>query len=162
MSAAKTGLAGLVGLDSGEDLQEGFQRVLARVTQADVDGLQCPSSRSTKAQRRASAGVPRSSGGGPGASKRAAQNLQCIFETARAAPYGLYCQSCGCTAELGLRGGKRGGAMEYFCEEHVISTGCFLIDSDRADKIVNAHAESCAEASRDIWLRNTPQLLFQT
>ncbi|GAQ90697.1 hypothetical protein KFL_006750025 [Klebsormidium nitens] len=47
-------------------------------------------------------------------------------------PHAIYCRECETAAEYGLRGGKMGGAVAYFCDSHGPSKGCFKIDSDRA------------------------------
>ncbi|GAQ93173.1 hypothetical protein KFL_013400020 [Klebsormidium nitens] len=40
--------------------------------------------------------------------------------------------NCAVERENGLRGGKKGGAVTYFCKSHGPSKGCFKIDKDRA------------------------------
>lgn len=43
------------------------------------------------------------------------------------------------TAEYGLRGGKRGGAVTYFCKSHGPSKGCFKINKDRVGERTHTH-----------------------
>ncbi|GAQ91842.1 hypothetical protein KFL_008660030 [Klebsormidium nitens] len=47
--------------------------------------------------------------------------------------HALLCHRCGATAEFGVRGGKEGGEVKYFCTGHVHTTGCFRIDGNRGD-----------------------------
>ncbi|GAQ86183.1 hypothetical protein KFL_002740200 [Klebsormidium nitens] len=47
-------------------------------------------------------------------------------------PHAIHCRECDTTAEYGLCGSKRGGAVTYFYESHGPSKGCFKIDGDRA------------------------------
>ncbi|GAQ86528.1 hypothetical protein KFL_002940140 [Klebsormidium nitens] len=71
------------------------------------------------------------SGGGK---KKAKKGLEySLGKAAERDPHILYCHECGATAEFGLRGGKKGGEVIYFCRGHTPMTGCFRIDRDHKD-----------------------------
>ncbi|GAQ79781.1 hypothetical protein KFL_000380150 [Klebsormidium nitens] len=129
LETAMSGLEGLIDVPESS-LLEGFRQAVASSAAAHLEGLKQQGREGSPVQRRVQARKSRGQSADCGGQSN--RNKQPETGLDHADQHSLECCACGATADYGLRGGKEGGAIKYFCRVHATSNGYFRIDPDRA------------------------------